>query len=685
MRHASRPPENDVWGKPVPQPDIAGRPTLVNAAISPSTHVSNKRFLSGWSLRHKVILFSCLGLLALVIGIASPLVEQNYTAKDKALAQNGVRQLQMAEMLLKKLTQGSLDTHTITQAQQDFAQAFASFSQVKNDVEQIPGIAASVPGDGSLLSSAQKLVPLALEASQAGIIACKALTIVIEHLHGSLNAGSQGITMGDLTTVKNDVAQLQQILNQAEGQINQLQPSDLQVDAHLGRAVTAFRTELPGLRTGLQDMQSLLDVAPSLLGIGQPASFLIEQLDSTEIRPGGGFIGNYGIATFSGGRLAHIQLQDTYLLDNAFQNSGHSIPYPPAYTWFSLAKSSWSLRDSNLDADFPTSARYGEQLYHTEGGTVPLQGAIAITPWFIENALKITGPIYVPEYQETVTAQNIVDRIHFHQLQEALKAGDVPSPDGHSSLRKRFTEILFEHFFERMHQIAPTAMPQFVSLLYASLQTKDIQIYINAQAGEKVLQHYQVASVIQTPASDSLFVVDANVQSNKANNFMTYTLQDQVTIDTTGNAIHHTTLTYNWPYSQDNLENDYGHVEKYVDYVRLYIPPGSTLLAQAGWNSQSTSTAFHRDVLAGVFTLPYGQTGKISLTWEVHGAATHDASGWHYRYLIQRQAGITWHLSLPITLPACTHSVHASNKLAFNNGNSRIVNQDLTKDLNVNV
>ena len=111
---------------------------------------------------------------------------------------------------------------------------------------------------------------------------------------------------------------------------------------------------------------------------------------STELRPGGGFLGSYGIATLSGGRLTSAHITDTYLFDNAFKATGHTIPLPPTYSWFDIAPY-WSLRDSNLEADFPTTARYAEENYLREGGKVPIQGVIAITPAFIEQALDITG------------------------------------------------------------------------------------------------------------------------------------------------------------------------------------------------------------------------------------------------------------------------------------------------------
>ena len=158
-------------------------------------------------------------------------------------------------------------------------------------------------------------------------------------------------------------------------------------------------------------------------------------MDSTELRPGGGFIGNYGIATLSGGRLTAAHITDTYLLDRPFELAGHSIPFPSTYRWFAhyLALSSWSLRNSNLDANFATDARYGEMNYQSEGGNVPLQGVIAITPSFIEHVLNISGPINIPEYHETVTAQNLISLIHFHQLGGTGAGGGsdlIPSQNG---------------------------------------------------------------------------------------------------------------------------------------------------------------------------------------------------------------------------------------------------------------
>jgi hypothetical protein len=202
---------------------------------------------------------------------------QNYTAAyqhDMALAHDGVWHLQTAKILLQHLAQGSLDAHSTAQARQEFAAAFRDFSQIKNDLEQVPGISTSVPKFGSLLSTALKLVLLANEISRAGMVGCDALTIVISHLHEPLDARSQGITMNDLAIIRRNVAEVQGLLNTAADQVNQLRSADLQADSRIGPTVATFRAELPKLQTGLQDAQIVLSAAPALLGIGQPASIM---------------------------------------------------------------------------------------------------------------------------------------------------------------------------------------------------------------------------------------------------------------------------------------------------------------------------------------------------------------------------------------------------------------------------
>jgi Protein of unknown function (DUF4012) len=598
---------------------------------------------------------------------------RNYTSQ----AQTGIQHLRKAITLLETLPKNPLDALTVSQAQKEFSAALTAFVQLDNDLNSLPGVSAYVPIYGARLSSALRLLSLTIEVSTAGVTGCTILNVLISRIRDPLNTQGQGLTMADLDAIGNDLHQVKATLNLVIDQVNQLRPEDLQLDPRISTLVTTFRNQIPALQEWLDDAEKLLTVAPAVLGIGASSNYLIEVLDSTELRPGGGFIGNYGIATFSGGRLITARITDVDLLDKPYEAAGHTIPYPPAYTWFDIAPGSWSFRDSNLDADFPTAARYGELTYKEEGGNVPVQGVVAITPTLIEHALAITGPIDVPEYHDIVTAQNLIDLIHSHQ---STGSDLVPSPDGHSTPRKRFTELLAEHFLARVHQLSSAALPKFLLLLGSSLRSKDLQVYFNSSVAEGLLQRYQLDGAIQSQAGDGLFVVDANIAANKANHYIVSTLNDQVTIDAEGNAVHHTIISYAWTIPGST----YGNSE-YRDYVRVYVPPGSILDVQNGWQPRGTSQAFGREVWAGFFTLNHGQTQTITLVWKVPGAARKDTSGWHYRYEIQRQAGSLWMLHVSLTPPSCALVASKRGGLVSSNKGTLTLSQTLNEDMSLGV
>ena len=602
-----------------------------------------------------IVLIAC--LVFLLCGLSSATLIGYQTAmaqyhQDTALANDGVQHLQKVETLFKEVSQHPFDVQNIESMQHEFTGAENDFSRLQSSIQMIPGVSTHLPVYGGELQAAFALVPAALDASQAGVIGCGVLQTLLTRFQNPLNSKGQGLTAAEMTSIEANAQKVVTLLSQALNLVSQVKPGDVQFNARLSKLLATIQPQLPVARQWLAGIHNVLPVLPTLLGIGTPTSYLIEMLDSSELRPGGGFIGNYGFATLSGGRLTTAHITDVDLLDRPYEAQGKTISYPPAYAWYPLARESWSLRDSNLDADFPTAARYGEQNYQIEGGNVPVQGVIAFTPVLIQNALAITGPIYIPEYQETITPENLVARIHFHQLGPAGEGPDtVASPDGHSSLRKRFSELLAEHFLERIHQLPSSSLPKLLQTLMNSVRTKDLQLYFNNSAAEAMLHIAHVDDSIASPTTgDSLMVVDANVSPNKANSFIRNTMSDVVTIDAQGNAIHHTTLTYAW--TIDGI--DYGNA-LYRDYVRIYVPPGAMLQQQTGLSSQNVSDAFGRKVWAGFLYLSYSQTKSITLNWTVPHAATKDAQGaWHYQDEIQRQAGILWTANVQVTLPTHT-------------------------------
>jgi Protein of unknown function (DUF4012) len=598
-------------------------------------------------------------------------------------ARDGMQQMRLAEKFLTELQHNPFDANAIGQARLAFVKAENDFGQLQATMQTIPGISMLMPVYGSRIAAASHLVPLALAATQAGVAGCDLLNVLITRFHDPLNAHQGGLTMADFSTIDGDFGKIEAAFTVIEREASQLQPGDVQFEPGLSQEVATLQHDLPAIKPWVDDIAQLLPVLPTLLGVDKPANYLIEVLDSTELRPGGGFVGNYGVATLAGGRLQAAHITDVDLLDYPFVASGKTIAFPEQYQWFAHALSlkSWSLRDSDLDADFPTAARYAEQNYQIEGGKTSLQGVVAITPALIEQIMTITGPISVPEYNETVTAQNLIARIHFHQLggSAAGEGSDrVASPDGHSSMRKRFTELLAEHLLARIRQLPLPQQFKLLQVVAQAVHTKDIQIYLNLSPAEQVLRQAGLDSAIQATPDDGFMVVDANIYPSKANSFIVNTLNDEVTIDGAGNALHHTTLSYAWILPGKNYGSSI-----YGDYVRIYLPNGSTMQGQQGWVPKGESVSFEHNVWAGYISLTYGQTRTVTLTWMRPHAATQNTNDWHYQDFMQHQAGTRWQVHLHITLPSYAMVLNKEGGLAANGSRTMTLNQVMDEDFTV--
>jgi hypothetical protein len=659
---------------------------LLSMEDIPTAPLKKVRRNKRWTKKRIVLIVVLLFLfLAISSSALVGLLAYNTYHRDLSHAQAGMQRMRSAvtllESLLESLPAQPLSPQTVERAQQEFAGALSNAQSIEASLTNLSGIASLAPIYGPRLIAAIHLSRLAVDVSQAGIDGCKMLEIVLTRLGSPLYRSKPGLTSADFITLSKDYQTVKASLNAAMNEAMLLKAGDVSFDARLTKLLEKFRANIPNIRAALAEADQVIAVLPTLLGISAPAHYLLEIMDSTELRPGGGFIGNYGIASFSGGRLTPTHITDTYLLDRPFESAGRTIPYPPAYQWFaqSLSLSSWSLRDSNLDADFPTDARNGELNYQREGGKVPLQGVIAITPYFIENVLNITGPIAVPEYHETVTARNLVNLIHFYQLGEG-GSSSIPSTNGQTSQRKYFTELLGEHLLARVQQLPSTAVAKFLQLMFSSLRTKDIQVYFNASSAENALGLLHLDATIQSPPGDHLFIVDANVAANKANGSIVNTVHDQVTLDERGNTVHRTSITYAWKLTGQNYGN-----QLYQDYTRIYVPRGSTLFKQSGWQPLGTSIAFGSQVWAGFFTLVQGQTRTITLIWTSHDVAKHEANGWHYRFLLQRQAGVQWMLDLRVTLPSCAAVTSKLGGLVISKKQEAILKRSLTQDLHLGV
>src|SRR5690348_5729032 len=459
---------------------------------------------------------------------------------------------------------------------------------------------------GSSVRNYQLLARIGLDLTTAAQSGIEFAQTMLEPAQG--NALATGITSADIQQAQGALAVAHtNVLDAYQAYLSLDQrtlPDQFKPPATVGKLLAS----LPTILSATDTMQTLLDAAPALLGIGQPAYYLIAAMDSTELRPGGGFIGNYGILGLQGGqemKSIPLALNDTYALDQKYYQSAlepyrlrqgvktvtavkgcQSLgPQPPALYWWwpfrafdPTCKYGWGMRDANLSASFPENAQAMTQIVEAVDGVVPnespLQGVIAFTPGFIKSILTITGPILVPQFNVTVNATNLEDMIHTYQLTDAKpQQGD----------RKAFTHQLSIAMLDRLKALHGDGLKALIKAGQAALMGKDLQVYFADSRAESVLQQAGAASAINT-SGDGFMVVDANDGGNKANAYVTERQTDVVTLLPGGGAIHHLQITVTYDKGRHSVFPGTTRQDDYSDFQRTYLPGDALTLGMAGYN-----------------------------------------------------------------------------------------------------
>jgi hypothetical protein len=416
----------------------------------------------------------------------------------------------------------------------------------------------------------------------------------------------------------------------------------------------------PQIQTAIGQVNTALDVLPAVLGISGPSKYMIELMDSTELRPGGGFIGNYAVITLVNGKVQPFTVSDTYLLDYPYLTShGDVSPSPSQYPWWPF-NTIFGLRDSNLSGDFPTSARLGIQQLKREGGPA-VQGVIAVTPAAIESVIHILGPIAMPQYGQVVTDSNLEHLIHLYELVPSEQPlAPLPPNEQISSPDKRFTALLGQAFMKKLHSLTLVQQVAVGKQLVGSVRSKDIQVFLTNAKAEGLLAKDQLDGAFPEASEDGLSVVDANLTPSKGNPFVTVTETDNVVLDAQGDATHHLTLTYRFDVTNPAELYSNG-ADYYLTYLRIYTPARSQLVSQQGFtnlygddrigNSDQPGYQMWGGFLFIQDRTPY----TLHLSWRVSRAAPRGAHG-KYTYALDynRQAGSQQLLSVTVRVAGST-------------------------------
>ncbi len=404
-------------------------------------------------------------------------------------------------------------------------------------------------------------------------------------------------------------------------------------------------------------------------------SFMILLQNDHELRPGGGFLGQYAIIKIKNGAVISSFVEDANLLDQRIKNANIKITPPWPLIRYAQTKR-WLLHDSNFSPDFPFNAEKAEYFYRLGGGREKFDGVIAVNSDVFNHILELAGPITVSVESFTKTLDGAyvkkIDTRTFSGengtllLEEAVEKKFIDDKDVPAELkqnRKNLMKQIAAEIIQRLNHIE--SIPKIAEFVQQELRNKNVMLYFPDENLQSLAEsvHWD-GGVAKDWPSDYLMLVDANLGALKTDYYIKRSLD--YLVDFTGEKPR-ATVTYT--YNHTATHGDW-RTSDYHTYTRILAPQGAKYIEQTRKNTGGILTQDSPELKKTVFGYKVdaviGQTLETSIQYELPDTITPE----NYRLLIQKQSGVG---SLPVT-------VHLKTK-----DQEYTENAELTKDLNFSI
>jgi len=324
------------------------------------------------------------------------------------------------------------------------------------------------------------------------------------------------------------------------------------------------------LRTNFETVHSYLDTfkkisrhGDELIGGAESKKYLLFFYNNMELRPGGGFIGSFAVVEFKNYSLYDFKVYDVYDADG--QLEAHVAP--PKAIRLHLGQPNWFLRDSNFSPDFGENVKTAEFFLEKELELTDFDGYAGITTTGLTYLLKAFGDVYVPDFNETINADNF-----YLKAQVQSEGNFFPG----SVQKKSYLSTVGRALLLNVGTASPS---ELASNLKKAFDEKHMVLLIKNGAIQKDIDSLRWSGKVAVPECLSginnciinhLLSIDANVGVNKANYFVNKSLHVRTDVDNKG-AIHNIVSTT----FINNSPSDVFPGGTYKNYYQLFIPTQS--------------------------------------------------------------------------------------------------------------
>ncbi|HEY7416672.1 MAG TPA: DUF4012 domain-containing protein, partial [Ktedonobacteraceae bacterium] len=367
-----------------PSPDRARIPSVVSPRVQNKGLFDKARAqYAQLSIGGKVLSIAL--LIVILLPILSILFEVANTAIIFVQVESGLSNLQAAANAFHNAPGSGIDkyfnTDSLHQAQGDVDAAHIDFVALSYTLDHSPALSMTIGLLPNQITSARSLGHIAVDASAIlQQFVAMGIRIAPSVPKSAANQSSTSptpyIPASALPAINSTFIMIRPLVHDMNIRAQELSPDSLPISGSQRQLFTSLKFLFPILDSALSQGNNFGNTLGWLLGIDHQRTFLVEPMDSAELRASGGFTGQFGELILNGGHMAPLSLKNIgqYEEDHTDEGSpaigsvyqkviGQTAPAPYS-AWWPVAN--FGVRDANLSADFPTSARIIMQTYTYE-------------------------------------------------------------------------------------------------------------------------------------------------------------------------------------------------------------------------------------------------------------------------------------------------------------------------------
>ncbi len=453
----------------------------------------------------------------------------------------------------------SLSEKRFESAGEDFSKAAEEFSHVEeslNDMHaSVVAVVNVIPQTKRTVSSVRGLVNAGQELSK---------TAEMLSMAGEDVASKDSIDL--VTKLGMLSAYVEEILPHITSAGESLKDVDPEViPAEYQEKVAELKAKVPQVEASSKEFLIFTNALSTILGGKGKMSYLAAFENNTEIRPTGGFVGSFAQVDIRDGAIENLRIPG----GGSYAAQGQLTEFVAAPGPVQLLKARWEFQDANWFPDFPTSAKKMLWFQEHSGGPT-MDGVIAVNAGFMVKLLEILGPVDMPAYGRTITAENF--------LLETQKIVELEY-DKTENAPKAFIGDLAPILLDRLTKADLPTLLSVMNLVGQGLEEKDILVYFRDNDLEAFMEDLGWTGSLKGTSGDYLMAVDTNLGGGKTDGVIDETVDMKTRIAPDGTVENTVTMTK----VHHGMKSELFRGANNVDYFRLYVPKGSTFISGSGF------------------------------------------------------------------------------------------------------